>query len=211
MRQMVNACLSTFLLLTPYGFQCTVTAGVVSALGRSLRSGAGRLIDDIIQTDAALNPGNSGGPLVTSQGKVIGINTAVILPAQGLCFAIAINTATFVAGRLIKDGRVRRSYIGVEGQNVALPRRLVRLHRLPVTSGVLVVTLEPHSPAQRAGLRAGDVIVGYGSQPIAGIDTLHRLLTDKQLHVQEPLTIVRHGEKFVLTIEPEESPVLASA
>jgi len=112
---------------------------------------------------------------VTSQGKVIGINTAVILPAQGLGFAIAINTATFVAGRLIKDGRVRRSYIGVEGQNVALPRRLVRLHRLPVTSGVLVVTLEPHSPVQRAGLRAGDVTVGYGSQPIAGIDTLHRL------------------------------------
>ena len=132
-------------------------------------------IDDIIQTDAALNPGNSGGPLVTSQGKVIGINTAVILPAQGLGFAIAINTATFVAGRLIKDGRVRRSSIGVEGQNVALPRRLVRLHRLPVTSGVLVVTLEPHSPVQRAGLRAGDVTVGYGSQPIAGIDTLHRL------------------------------------
>ena len=148
---------------------------------------------------------------MTSQGKVIDINTAVILPAQGLCFAIAINTATFVAGRLIKDGRVRRSYIGVEGQNVALPRRLVRLHRLPVTSGVLVVTLEPHSPAQRASLRAGDVIVGYGSQPIAGIDTLHRLLTDEHLHVQVPLTIVWHGEKLVLTIKPEESSALASA
>ena len=155
--------------------------------------------------------------LITSAGQEADgqrrslINTAVILPAQGLCFAIAINAATFVSGRLIKDDRVRRSYLSVEGQNVALPRRLVRLHRLPVTSGVRVVTLEPHSPAQRAGLRAGDVIVGYGSQPIAGVDTLHRLLTDEQLYVQVSLTFVRHGEKLVLTIEPEESPALTSA
>jgi S1-C subfamily serine protease len=195
----------------PYGFQCSVTAGVVSALGRSLRSSGGRLIDDIIQTDAALNPGNSGGPLVTAQGKVIGINTAVILPAQGLCFAIAINTAIFVAGRLIKDGRIRRSYIGVGGQNVPLPRRLVRLQHLPVTSGVLVVNVEPHSPAQRAGVLEGDVIVGYGSQPIASIDALHRLLTDEQVHVRASLTVLRHGEKRVLAIEPEESPARASA
>ena len=195
----------------PYGFQCTVTAGVVSALGRSLRSSGGRLIDDIIQTDAALNPGNSGGPLVTAQGKVIGINTAVILPAQGLCFAIAINTAIFVAGRLIKDGRIRRSYIGVGGQNVTLPRRLVRLLHLPVTSGVLVVAVEPHSPAQRSGVLEGDVIIGYGSQPIASIDTLHRFLTDEQVHARASLTVLRHGEKRDLAIEPEESPERASA
>jgi S1-C subfamily serine protease len=177
----------------PYGFQCTVTAGVVSALGRSLRSSRGRLIDDIIQTDAALNPGNSGGPLVTAQGKVIGINTAVILPAQGLCFAIAMNTAIFVAGRLIKDGRIRRSYIGVGGQNVTLPRRLVRLQHLPVTSGVLVVAVEPHSPAQRAGILEGDLIVGYDSQPIASIDALHRLLTDEQVHARAALMVLRRG------------------
>jgi S1-C subfamily serine protease len=195
----------------PYGFQCTVTAGVVSALGRSLRSSKGRLIDDIIQTDAALNPGNSGGPLVTAQGKVIGINTAVILPAQGLCFAIAMNTAIFVAGRLIKDGRIRRSYIGVGGQNVALPRRLVRLQHLSATSGVLVVAVEPHSPAQRAGVLEGDVIVGYGSQPMASIDALHRLLTDEQVHVRAALTVLRHGEKRILAIEPEEFPARASA
>ena len=195
----------------PYGFQCTVTAGVVSALGRSLRSSGGRLIDDIIQTDAALNPGNSGGPLVTAQGRVIGINTAVILPAQGLCFAIAMNTAIFVAGRLIKDGRIRRSYIGVGGQNVPLPRRLVRMQHLPVTSGVLVVTVEPRSPAQRAGLLEGDVIVGYGSQPIASIDALHRFLTDEQVHARAALTVLRHGEKLVLAIEPEESSERASA
>jgi S1-C subfamily serine protease len=169
----------------------------------------GRLIDDIIQTDAALNPGNSGGPLVTAQGKVIGINTAVILPAQGLCFAIAMNTAIFVAGRLIKDGRTRRSYLGVGGQDVTLPRRLMRLQHLPVTSGVLVVAVEPHSPAQRAG--EGDVIVGYGSQPMASIDALHRLLTDEQVHARAALTVLRHGEKLVLTIEPEESPERASA
>jgi S1-C subfamily serine protease len=195
----------------PYGFQCTVTAGVVSAMGRSLRSSRGRLIDDIIQTDAALNPGNSGGPLVTAQGKVIGINTAVILPAQGLCFAIAMNTAIFVAGRLIKDGRIRRSYIGVGGQNVTLPRRLVRLQRLPATSGVLVVAVEPHSPAQRAGVLEGDLIVGYDSQPIASIDALHRLLTDEQVHARTALTVLRRGEKLVLAIEPEESPERASA
>jgi S1-C subfamily serine protease len=195
----------------PYGFQCTVTAGVVSALGRSLRSSRGRLIDDIIQTDAALNPGNSGGPLVTAQGKVIGINTAVILPAQGLCFAIAVNTAIFVAGRLIKDGRIRRSYIGVGGQNVTLPRRLVRLQHLPVTSGVLVVAVEPHSPAQRAGVLEGDLIVGYDSQPIASIDALHRFLTDEQVHARAALMVLRHGEKLVLAIEPEESPERASA
>lgn len=193
----------------PYGFQCTVTAGVISALGRSLRSQSGRLIDDIIQTDAALNPGNSGGPLVTSTGTVIGINTAMIMHAQGLCFVIASNTAQFIAGQLIKEGRIRRGYIGVGGQNVPLPRRLVRQHNLPVTSGVMVVAVEPHSPAQRAGILQGDLIVGYGNQEIAGIDALHKLLTDDQLHVHTALTILRHGERHVLTVTPAEVPTRA--
>lgn len=191
----------------PYGFQCTVTAGVVSALGRSLRARSGRLIDNVIQTDAALNPGNSGGPLVTSRGEVIGVNTAVILPAQGLCFAVAINTATFVAGRLIKDGKVRRSYIGVAGQDVPLPRRLVRFYGLPVESGILVASIEPSSPAQRAGLHEGDLIVGYNDQPIAGIDDLHRQLTDTQVGVRSMLTIIRCTETLRLDIVPQESPL----
>ena len=149
----------------PYGFQATVTAGVVSALGRSFRANTGRLIDDVIQTDAALNPGNSGGPLVNSRGEVIGVNTAVILPAQGLCFAIGIDTAKFVAGWLIKDGKIRRSHIGVGGQNVPLSRRLVRYHRLPETSGVLVISVSSGSPAARAGVREGDVMVDFNGQP----------------------------------------------
>jgi S1-C subfamily serine protease len=189
----------------PYGFQCTVTAGVVSAMGRSLRSRSGRLIDNVIQTDAALNPGNSGGPLVTSRGQVIGVNTAVILPAQGLCFAVAINTATFVSGRLIKDGKVRRGYIGVAGQNVPLLRRLARFHNLSVESGILVASIEPGSPAQRAGLIEGDVIVGYNDQPIGGIDDLHRQLTETQVGTRSLLTILRGTGKLVLHIIPEES------
>jgi S1-C subfamily serine protease len=190
----------------PYGFQCTVTAGVVSALGRSLRSRSGRLIDNVIQTDAALNPGNSGGPLVTSHGEVIAVNTAVILPAQGLCFAVAINTATFVAGRLIKDGKVRRSYIGVAGQNVTLPRRLARFHNLRLEGGILVASVEPESPAQRASLLEGDIIVAYNDQAIGGIDDLHRQLTAIQLGARARLTVIRHTEKLVLEIVPEESP-----
>lgn len=188
----------------PYGFQCTVTAGVVSALGRSLRSMSGRLIDNVIQTDAALNPGNSGGPLVTSRGEVIGVNTAVILPAQGLCFAIAINTAKFVAGRLIKDGKIRRSYIGVGGQNVPLHRRLVRFYNLPVESGILVLSVERNSPAERAGLLKEDVIVSFNGQPISSIDDLHRLLTEELVGVKLSLSIIRRSEKMVLDIVPEE-------
>ena len=188
----------------PYGFQCTVTAGVVSALGRSLRSTSGRLIDSVIQTDAALNPGNSGGPLVASHGDVIGVNTAVILPAQGICFAIGINTAKFVAGRLIKDGRIRRGSIGVAGQNVPLLRRLVRFHDLPVESGILVVSIEPDSPARRAGLQEGDVIVGFAGRPVAGIDDLHRQLVEEQVGVRTPLTVIRRTERQILDIVPEE-------
>jgi S1-C subfamily serine protease len=188
----------------PYGFQCTVTAGVVSALGRSLRSQSGRLIDDVIQTDAALNPGNSGGPLVTSRGEVIGVNTAVILPAQGLCFAIGINTAKHTAGLLIRHGKIRRGYIGVAGQNVTLPRRLVLLHGV-AASGVLVISLEPSGPAHRAGLTEGDVIVEYAGRRVAGIDDLHKLLTTEQVGRKVELTVLRAAKKLAIEITPEES------
>jgi S1-C subfamily serine protease len=189
----------------PYGFQYTVTSGVISALGRSLRSISGRLIDNIIQTDAALNPGNSGGPLVTSKGDVIGVNTAMILAAQGICFAIAINTAKFVAGKLIKEGKIKRSYIGLGGQNVSLHRRIVRFYRLAVESGILVVSIEENSPSQKAGLLEGDVIIGFNGQPIAGIDDLHKVLTEDKVGVRTSLTIIRRSEKMVLDIVPEES------
>jgi S1-C subfamily serine protease len=189
----------------PYGFQCTVTAGVISALGRSLRSQSGRLIDDVIQTDAALNPGNSGGPLVTSRGEVIGVNTAVILPAQGLCFATAINTAKFVAGLLLRNGKIRRGHIGVAGQNVVLHRRQVLLNNLSVSSGILVVSLEANGPASRAGLKEGDVIVAYGKHPVSSIDDLHRLLTEEQLGIKTALTVLRGGEKLIVDVVPEES------
>jgi S1-C subfamily serine protease len=186
----------------PYGFQATVTSGVVSALGRSLRSQTGRLIDNVIQTDAALNPGNSGGPLVTSNGEVIGVNTAIILPAQGICFAIAINTAKFVAGRLIKDGRIRRGYLGVAGQNVPLHRALVRTHHLSINTGIFVISVEQNSPAQKAGLRDGDIIVGLDDHEVASIDVLHRLLTDYQPGVRARLTVLRGTEKLVLYTNP---------
>src|SRR5580693_1340858 len=165
----------------PYGFQYSVTAGVVSALGRSLRSQSGRLIDNVLQTDAALNPGNSGGPLVSSRAEVIGVNTASILPAQGICFAIAINTAKFVAAQLIRDGRVERAWLGIAGQNVDLPRRLVRFHDLKTHSGVMAASIEIDSPADRAGIKRGDVIVAFGSQIVAGSDDLQRLLTGDQV------------------------------
>jgi S1-C subfamily serine protease len=188
----------------PYGFQYTVTAGVVSALGRSLRSFSGRLIDDVIQTDASLNPGNSGGPLVTSDGQVIGVNTATIMGAQGLCFAIGINTAKFVAGRLLRDGRIRRSFIGVEAQTTPLHRRLVRFYDLPTESGAVVVSVENPSPAKRAGLREGDVIVALDSKPVAGVDDLHRLLTDARVGVASKLTVLRWTDKLELSVVPEE-------
>jgi S1-C subfamily serine protease len=191
----------------PYGFQCTVTAGVVSALGRSLRSQSGRLIDDVIQTDAALNPGNSGGPLVTSRGEVIGVNTAVILPAQGICFATAINTAKFVTMHLIKHGKIRRGYVGIAGQNVPLHRRLVRFHNLPVESGVLVVSIEPYSPARQAGLTEGDVIIGFEQDEIANIDELHRRLTEEQVGIRSTITVLRGSEKLELQVVPTESKV----
>jgi S1-C subfamily serine protease len=189
----------------PYGFQSTVTAGVISALGRSLRSYSGRLIEDVIQTDAALNPGNSGGPLVDSLGNVIGVNTAMILPAQGICFAIGINTAKFVASRLLRDGRIRRSYIGVSAQTVPIHRRVVRFYNLPKETGVVILGVEPNSPAGKAGLHEGDVIVALDEQPVAGVDDLHRLLTDAKVGARAAMTVVRHTEMLNLVIVPEEA------
>jgi S1-C subfamily serine protease len=191
---------------SPLGFHATVTAGVVSARGRSLRSRSGRLMDDIIQTDAALNPGNSGGPLVNSRGEVIGVNTAVISGAQGLCFAIAANTAQFVVGRLIRDGRIRRSYVGVAGQNTPLARQFVRFYGLPASSGILVASIEPESPASHSGLREGDVIIGFAGQPVEGIDQLHRLLDEERIGVPTPLTVIRRTEKVEIIVTPAESP-----
>ena len=188
----------------PYGFSHSVTAGVVSALGRSLRGRSGRLMDDIIQTDASLNPGNSGGALVTTHGDVIGINTAMILPAQGLCFAIASNTARFVAARLMRDGRLRRSYIGVAGQNVPVPRALARALKLAVSSGVQVVSVEPGSPAAVGGIREGDVIIAYGNHAVTGIDELLRMLTDERIGWADQLTVLRNGERRQMIVVASE-------
>ncbi|MBV9169061.1 MAG: trypsin-like peptidase domain-containing protein, partial [Chloroflexi bacterium] len=190
----------------PLGFQATVTAGVVSALGRSLRARSGRLMDDIIQTDAALNPGNSGGPLVNTRGEVVGVNTAVIQGAQGLAFAVAINTAKFVAGRLIRDGRIRRGWIGVAGQNVGVHRRLARAYGLVQDSGVLVVSVEPNSPAQRAGLRERDIIVSIGGKAVAAVDDLHRSLVDDGIGISLPLIVLRGTDRLELHIVPIEQP-----
>jgi S1-C subfamily serine protease len=189
----------------PYGFQHSVSAGVVSALGRTLRSQSNRLMDDVIQTDAALNPGNSGGPLVTTGGEVIGINTAMILPAQGLCFAIASNTARFVASLLMRDGRIRRSYVGVAGQNTPIPRAVAREHRLAVSSGVLVQSVEADSPAAACGLRHGDVILAFADEAVAGVDDLHRLLTAERIGMPVPVSLLRDGVRRTMTIVPRES------
>ncbi|HYM22099.1 MAG TPA: trypsin-like peptidase domain-containing protein [Vicinamibacterales bacterium] len=190
----------------PYGFHHSVTAGVVSALGRSLRSQSGRLMDDIIQTDAALNPGNSGGPLVTTRGEVIGINTAMILPAHGLCFAIASNTARYVAATLIRDGRIRRSYIGVAGQNVPIPRALARANQIAASSGIFISSVEAGSPAARAGLRDGDVIIGCADEAVTGIDDLHRHLGEQRIGVPTVFTLLRSGARRRLTLVPAEKP-----
>ena len=176
----------------------------MSALGRSLRSQSGRLIDNIIQTDAALNPGNSGGPLVDSRGKVIGINTAVILPAQGLCFAIAVDSAKFVAARLLKDGKIRRGFIGIAGQNIKFHQRSVRSHDLKTNGGVLVVSIESNSPAQFAGIREGDIIVYFDENRIDSIDELQKILAKEEIGIQSQITVIRYSEKIVIDIIPKE-------
>jgi S1-C subfamily serine protease len=190
----------------PYGFQHSVTAGVVSAVGRSLRTQSGRLIEDVIQTDAALNPGNSGGPLVTTSGEVVGINTAILAPAQGLCFAIASNTARFVASRLMRDGRIRRSYVGIVGNQIPIPRALARAHQLAVSSGVRVASVAARSPATTAGIREGDIILGLGDCQVGGVDDLHRALTEDRIGIPSPLIVLRAGERRRLTVVPVERP-----
>lgn len=188
----------------PYGFEATVSAGVVSALGRSLRSRSGRFMDDIVQTDAALNPGNSGGPLVNSRGEVIGVNTAMIMPAQGISFAIASNTAQLITGWLVKEGYVRRSYVGVAGGAVPIHARVRRHHQLTQSRGVLVHSVEPGSPAQAAGVREGDIIMAFKGQTIAGVDDLLRKLVGTEIGVESILQILRGTELLELRIIPQE-------
>jgi S1-C subfamily serine protease len=186
----------------PLGFQFTVTAGVVSALGRSMRAQSGRLIENVIQTDAALNPGNSGGPLVNSRGEVIGVNTAMIMGAQGICFAIGAETARFVAARLIRDGKISRGYLGLAGQDVPVHRQLVRYYNLKAGTALLVLTVESNSPAEAAGVREHDLIVGFKEQPITGVDDLHRLLTEGPIGEPSELELIRGTEKITRRIVP---------
>jgi S1-C subfamily serine protease len=190
---------------SPYGFQHTVTAGIISALGRSMRSATGRLLDNIIQTDAALNPGNSGGPLVDSTGTVIGVNTAVILPAQGICFAIASNTADRVAVALIREGRVRRAYLGVSAQDLPLLRRVVRHFNLTHETGARVESVAAESPAAHAGIRTGDIIVALGETPITGVDDLQRVLTGGRIGEAVQATLLRRDQRLQLSVTPRES------
>ena len=191
---------------SPMGFQQTVTAGIVSGLGRSLRGASGRLIDNVIQTDAALNPGNSGGPLVNTRAEVIGVNTAIIRPAQGICFAIASNTVRWVAAWLIKEGRIRRSFIGVAGQTVPLLRKLIHHHRLTQETGVLVAGFEPDSPASRAGLLEGDVLLALDGAPTPAVDSLHKLLTGDRIGERAIVTFLRGVELRRHAIIPLETP-----
>jgi S1-C subfamily serine protease len=188
----------------PLGFETTVTAGVVSALGRSMRAQSGRLMDDIIQTDAALNPGNSGGPLVNSSGQVIGINTATIMPAQGLCFAVAVNTVVHAAGLLMRDGLIRRAFIGIAGQTVPLHRRVVRFFDLKVESGVLVASLEGNSPALQAGLEMGDVIVALDGQFTPDLNALLKMLDEGAIGKTIELDVIRYNKRIAARVVPRE-------
>ena len=188
----------------PYGFQYSLTAGVVSALGRTLRSESGRLIDDVIQTDAALNPGNSGGPLLNSNGDVIGVNTAVILPAQGICFAVSSNLATFVAGKLILEGRVRRGYLGIAGQLINLTERIKQYNQLLAKTGVMVASVEADGVAGNSELLPGDIIVGFNGQSVATVDDLHRLLTDDTIGRRVQLTVLRDNRQKGIMVTPGE-------
>jgi S1-C subfamily serine protease len=188
----------------PLGFESTVTTGVVSALGRSLRSRTGRLIDDVIQTDAALNPGNSGGPLVSSRGEVVGVNTAVIMGAQGICFAVAANTASFVLGELVRHGRVRRAFIGIAAQQIAIPRRLRHGAGITQERAVMAGSVEPDGAAARAGLKVGDILLGIDGKTIAGADDLVRALTGETIDRTVALDVLRGTERLTLSLVPQE-------
>jgi S1-C subfamily serine protease len=193
----------------PFGFQHTVTAGVVSALGRALRARTVRLMENLIQTDAALNPGNSGGPLVTSDGLVVGVNTAVILGGQGIAFAVPINTARVIISSLLKDGRVRRSHLGIAAQDATLPRALARDLGLTQERAVAIASVSPGSPAAQAGLEAGDIILGLNALPVTGVDDLHRLLTDERIGQRMPVRVLRRGALRELWIVPQDQPAAA--
>ncbi|MBX9949645.1 MAG: trypsin-like peptidase domain-containing protein [Candidatus Obscuribacterales bacterium] len=186
----------------PFGFQSTVTAGIISALGRSMRAQSGRLIDNVIQTDAALNPGNSGGPLVNSRGEVIGVNTAVILPAQGICLAVPINTAKSVAFALMRDGFVRRGWLGVAAQTITMRTRLARFHQIFNSGAVLIIGIEPHSPAKLAGLREGDALVSINGQTVNSVDDLHRLMLTVKTDTESVFTVIRHSELLSIPLKP---------
>jgi S1-C subfamily serine protease len=188
----------------PLGFQATVTAGVVSALGRTMRSESGRLIEGVVQTDAALNPGNSGGPLASSRGDVVGVNTAIIAGAQGICFAIPSRTAEFVASRLMRDGRVRRAYIGVSGQTIRLTRRQADRYHLAAPGAVLVTSVEAGSPASRAGIVARDLIVSVGGVPVTTVDDLHRRLNEDAIGVSLAIALFHGGARRELNVIPTE-------
>jgi S1-C subfamily serine protease len=189
----------------PLGFQASVTTGVISALGRSMHAQSGRLIDNIIQTDASLNPGNSGGPLANSAGEVIGVNTAVIRPAQGICFAIASNTAKLVAGWLMKEGRIRRGYVGIAGQTVPLHRRVARFYHLPLETGVLVISVEKGSPSEQSRIQPNDIIVAFNDEPIGSVHDLHKKLVGDRIGAVCKLTIIRHTEQLAIYLTPRES------
>jgi S1-C subfamily serine protease len=189
----------------PLGFTCTVTAGIVSALGRTLRTRAGGLLDSVIQTDAPLNPGNSGGPLVSGAGRVVGINTAMIGPAQGICFAIGIDTAIWVATRLMRDGRVHRSRLGLSAQTVPITTRVRRFHNLDQTSGVMISDMAPDGPGKQGGLQTGDVLVSFDGVPVTGVDDLHRFLTQERAGIEVPIRFLRRTELLTLLVTPRET------
>lgn len=190
----------------PYGFQHSVSAGVVSALGRTLRARSGRLIDQVVQTDAALNPGNSGGPLVTSAGKVVGVNTAIIAGGQGLSFAVPIGTVLSVLPALLRDGRVRRGYLGVAGQDVPLLRRVTRFHKLTQSTGVFVISIEKNGPAAAAGIREGDIVVSLDTEIVSSVDDLHRLLIEDRIGTRVTLGVLRDQQRIELDVRVADRP-----